>query len=460
MVLLLPCGARAGQAEAVEAAPRPPKRISLALESADVRAVVTALARALDINLIGGDQLSGTVTVRLDEAPGLRSLEMILNNAGFALVEVGERMYQIAPIDGEGRRRGALRVRALRLQYADTERAAAVLVPSVIPDASRIVEDPETRQLLIAGTEEDIAEAQRVLAAIDERPAQVAIQARFIEIFTDRAKKLGAKVTLAKATTEVDPEDGTTKTISQDYTFDLTQTMPAAADSFTYTLVGDKVAPGVVKGITATIDALAQKDAAQILSAPNVTASHGREATMKVVDQVPVITRSTTQVVDQVTVTDETVEFKEAGVTLTVTPRVVAGRRVSLLIEPSVKEVTGYTETDPPQPIIDTRTAKTAVMMASGQWLIIGGMIRSRERKFTRGIPLLKDIPLVGALFRTSQTTREKTNLIILVSTRVLDDATVSADARRVRERLDGHRRGNGLWPDEEPLLPPDPRHE
>jgi len=208
--------------------------------------------------------------------------------------------------------------------------------------------------------------------------------------------------------------------------------------------------------VDALISALTQKDVAEVLSAPRVTTGHGRAAEIKVVDQEPVVTR-TTRVVDQVTVTDEAVTFEETGVTLIVTPRVLADNRIELVVEPSVKELTGTTDTDPAVPIINTRSAKTTVTIYDGKWLVIGGLMRYSERKRERGVPLLMDIPVLGWFFRTTYTVREKSNLVIFVSATMLDNKKAEQDADAEQSKIKTHREKQGL---EGGPFPPSPVRE
>jgi len=428
LLVLCLCPRAADAAAAPTRAAAAAKKVSVSFESADLRAVVTGIAAASGLNVVGSDKLTGAVTVRLDDAPALESLVLILRNAGFSLVQEEGDIYRIAPrAEIEMPPPPPLiQVHTVRLQYVQPEQAAKLLVPHALSDAQKISQDPDSGYLIISGTVEEIAKAQQILEAIDTPPRQVAIVARLVEVKTDRAKSLGFDLTAI-----CDRREDTTTTL----TFDLSQES-TAANTLVFSVVNDN--------ILTTLDALVQKDVAEVLSAPNVTTTHGREAVMKITDRVPVITR-TTRIVDQVTVTDEQVSFEETGVTLTVTPRVLGGNRVALSIEPSVKELTGYTDTDPPAPIIDTRSTTTEVTMQSGKWLVIGGMIRHNESVLERGVPLLKDLPWIGRVFTTKRTVREKSNLIVLVSATVLDDEAIDAEVRRATRSVRGHSRQHGL---------------
>jgi len=405
------------------------KTVSVSLEAADLRAVVTALARAHNINLVGSDKLAGKVTLNLNNAPVREALEIILKNAGFVLVRKETGIYEIMTEAQSAQIEGATTLRVFRIKYADVATVATLLVPNAIPNATSIAQDPASGQLVIRGSEEELLKAEQIIQAIDRPVPQVAIEARIVEIFADRAKSLGVSVTLRMRSGDLG-DDGTGI-----FGIDLDQD-PVAASTLDFAYVSDR--------IDAALNALAQKDVAEVLSAPRVTTGHGRPAEIRITNQVPVITR-TTRVVDQVTVTDETVTFKETGLTLTVTPRVLADHQIQMVVEPSVLELTGWTDTDPPAPIIDTRSAKTDVTIHDGKWLVIGGLMRYNEQKIERGVPLLKDIPVLGWLFKTTDTKREKSNLIILVSATVLDRADVDAEAKDVEDEVRDHRKTWGL---------------
>ncbi|MFH1731279.1 MAG: secretin N-terminal domain-containing protein [Planctomycetota bacterium] len=406
-----------------------PGTVSVSLESADLRAVVTALARANNINLVGSDKLTGKVTLHLTDAPVLDALIVILKNAGFVLTKKDNGMYEVMTEAESLKADGAAKVKIFTIKFADIAQVAKVLVPSALPDASSIAANPATNQLIVSGTEEQLRKAEQIIKAVDTPLPQVAIEARIIEVFVDRAKSLGVSLTLAGKSKQFGGEGVGTVGI------DLTQSAVQSA-TFDATFLSDRV-DGLISTLT-------QKDVAEVLSAPRVTTGHGRQAEIKIVDQEPVITR-TTRVVDQVTVTDETVTFQETGVTLTVTPRVLADDRIEMIVEPSVKELTGTTDTDPPVPIINTRSAKTQVTISDGKWLVIGGLMRYSERERERGVPLLKDIPLLGWFFKTTYTVREKSNLVIFVAATVLDDKKAEQDADAEQSKIRTHREKHGL---------------
>jgi type II secretory pathway component GspD/PulD (secretin) len=409
------------------------RTVTVSLEAADLRAVVNALARTSDINLVGSDKLQGRVTLNLRNVPAVHALDVILKNNGFVLIKKDDRIYEVmtpadaaqihetVPVD---------ELRVFQLKFADVDEVATRLVPGALPDSKHVKTDPATNKLILRANAQQIADVEQIIKELDVARPQVSIQARIVEIMVDRAKSRGVTLRMRDDTNNSVTGAGTAETI-----FDLAQGT-SAIPTFGLTFTSER--------IDAAINALVRSDVAEVLSAPQISTGHAREAEFKVVNQVPYITR-TTRVVDNVTVTDETITFKETGLRLKVTPRVLAGGKIQMVVEPAVLELTGFTDTSPPAPIIDERTAKTDVTITDGRWLVIGGLMRHNEQTVERGIPLLKDIPVLGWLFRSEQVTREKSNLVILVSATVLDDARARAGVDQVRQQVHDHRTKHGL---------------
>jgi protein transport protein HofQ len=398
--------------------------VSVSLESADLRAVVTALARTFDINLVGSDKLRGKVTLHLQDVPANEAIEVILKNAGFELVRKNNRIYEVLTPAEAAKVRATLNAASLQvytLKFAQVAQVAKLLVPNAVPDKSSIAENAESNQLIIRATPAQLADVEKIIEAVDQPLPQIAIRSRIVEINVDRARSLGVSLTVTGKTSS-----GGTGTVEVDLGQTTTKTK-----TLNLSFINDR--------IDAELNALSQKDVAEVLSAPNITTGHGRPAEFKVVNQVPYITR-TTRVVDNVTVTDENITFKETGLTLTVTPRALADGKIQMVVQPSVLELTGFTDTDPPAPIIDTRSTKTDVTIDDGTWLVIGGMMRHNEQKVVRGIPVLMHIPLIGWLFRTEQTIMEKSNLVVLITATVLNKQKVAKTTGKFKQKLKDHR--------------------
>lgn len=411
-----------------------PGGLVLTLEGVDIRTAVGGLARQNGLNLVGVDKLKGTVTAYLTNVSVQDALDAILKSQGFGLRQSGA-IWEIVPKEQEERERARveeeivaeeqeLLLRQFPVKYAALDRAVSALVPGVVPDKSQISQYPESGILIVKGTASQLSEVESVLKLIDVPIPQILIRARIFEISQNRAEDLGVewkKVTLKGP---------------QDIRMDLSQ--PIGRPSFMW---------GYVRGdLELSLEALVEKKVADILSEPQVTATNNQPATIKVVDKVPVITR-TLQIVNEQTITTDAVTFEEAGLTLEVTPRVVGGDHVFLKLSPSVKELVGFTDTTPKQPIINSREATTEVMIRDGAWLVIGGLMRNTINANKRKVPLLGSIPLLGLPFRSKSGTIEKSNLLILVSATILDDDSIGQQTRSATEGLEKLRKtGEKDW--------------
>ena len=189
--------------------------------------------------------------------------------------------------------------------------------------------------------------------------------------------------------------------------------------------------------IDALIETLVYRKVASVLTAPRLTTSNNTEATMIIADRVPVITRESTTSPEGTVTTTESVEFVDSGLTLTITPRKVGVNQILLTIAPVITQISDYTETDPPQPIIDTRQTKTTVIIRDDQWLVIGGLITKNTTKMRKKIPLLGDIPLLGIAFSSRGDIDTKGDLLILVNAKILDDESIGVDTKSSLEKQD-----------------------
>jgi general secretion pathway protein D len=200
----------------------------------------------------------------------------------------------------------------------------------------------------------------------------------------------------------------------------------------------------------AMLNALASINKVNIVSNPHVMTSENKKAVINVSTSVPVVTSQTTGQVAAATSTtttttttaglNQTVEYRDAGVILTVTPRIGEQGTVALDVKQEVNSI-GPAVAPTNSPSFIKREAETTVVLLSRQTLVMGGLIQDRLTTTDRGIPLLKDIPLIGYLFRFTERLVEKTELLLLITPRVigtaLDAAKITNEMRKATPELD-----------------------
>ncbi|WP_028863420.1 type II secretion system secretin GspD [Psychromonas aquimarina] len=207
----------------------------------------------------------------------------------------------------------------------------------------------------------------------------------------------------------------------------------------------------------AVLQAVNTSSGSNILSTPSVTTLDNQEANFMVGDEVPVITGSATGSNNDNPY--QTIERKEVGIKLKVTPQINEGDAVQLVIEQEVSSV--KPDTDAADVVFSTRSVKTTVLAKSGETIVIGGLIDDKVTESVSKVPLLGDIPYLGHLFRSTANKTEKRNLMVFLRASIIrDDETMSALSSRkyslIRAVQEAQREsGVDLMPDAVPPILP-----
>lgn len=280
-----------------------------------------------------------------------------------------------------------------------------------------IVPDELTNSLLIRATPVDFEVLQEGIAQLDIRPLQVLIEVVIVEARKDRDFFLGFQADLPPRPV---PGGGTVEG----------------------TLFGGGLADLVIQvmnlgrdRVNATLSAARSRGDVEILSRPVLLASNNTEASLLVGTQQPFVQVSRSLPTD-VPQRDQVVQYRDVGTKLTVLPTINQDGYVSLLIQQEISAATGETQFN--APVISSRETLTRVLVRDGQTIVIGGLQDSIQDTFRSGIPLLSDIPLLGALFGSTRTRSTETELFLFITpTIIADDEDIEqATLERVPERL------------------------
>lgn len=181
------------------------------------------------------------------------------------------------------------------------------------------------------------------------------------------------------------------------------------------------------------LNALASVTDVNVISSPQLMVLDNRSATLQVGDQVPVVTQSAVGVANPGAPIVNQIEFRDTGVILTVLPRVNFSGTVTMEIQQEVSDVVPTTSSGIDSPTIRQRKVESTVSIQSGQTIALGGLIRDGLSSVQSGVPVLKDIPVLGNLFKSTDNRKERTELLVLITPRVIrsDD-----EARHITEQL------------------------
>jgi len=275
----------------------------------------------------------------------------------------------------------------------------------------------ELNAIVVSATEADIADIKGMIAILDVEKPQVFVKARIIEISNSLGDQIGMKYGLA----------GGALTSSGLFSFAANLGGPSVVLPKGLNLdTSAKFDQGIVLG--ATIDFLAGNGAAHSLSEPTLLCVNNQESTIYV-GQTQSIVTSTVQGNQSTDLARNTVSREDIGLTLKIKPRLSSGNKVTLITTTKLEDVIpgstpGYVNTS-------KREVVTTAIVQNGESVIIGGLISDKERSSNVGIPLLKDIPYLGALFGYTETNHEEINLVIILTPYIVRN---NEDLPKVRE--------------------------
>ena len=284
--------------------------------------------------------------------------------------------------------------------------------------------DETTNALVITAQPDVMSELEQVVAKLDIRRAQVLVEAIIVEISDSDGLNLGVQWANANG-------GGTQFTNTG---LPLSSVIAAGKEYNDSGELGDAsnllssfsgMAAGFYKGDWAMlVTALASNTKNDILSTPSIVTMDNKEASFNAGKEVPTQTGSQSS-----TSTDSiynTIEYKTVGTKLTVTPQINEGDSVLLNIEQEVSSVGKQADgTAGLGPTFDTRTVKNAVLVKSGETVVLGGLMDTQTLEEMSKVPLLGDIPLLGYLFRSTSNTTTKRNLMVFIRPTILRDANV-----------------------------------
>ena len=406
--------------------------MSLDFQGADLRAVLRTFSEISGLNLVIDPTIQGTVDVALRDVPWDQALDIILraNKLGYV---VDGTIVRVAPLtvlaDEESQRRklseeqalaGELRVLTRSLSYARAEDLRQLLTQTVLSQRGSIQFDQRTNTLIINDLPDRLDRASGLIGTLDRPEPQVEIEARIVQTTRDFARNLGVQWGIgARASQDL----GNTTPLSFPNQGAISgRTGAASGPDGTASMVNLGVSPatsaiglalGSVNGavnLDVALTALESTGQGRILSTPRVSTQNNIEAEITQGVQIPIQTVANNTV---------TVTFRDAALTLRVTPQITATNTVIMRI--SVENASpDFSRAINGIPPIDTQRALTQVLVGDGDTTVIGGIYVSREQASQDRTPGLHRIPLLGWLFQRNEFSDESRELLIFITPKIM----------------------------------------
>jgi type IV pilus assembly protein PilQ len=424
------------------------ERLSLNFQNVEVRAVLNVIADFTDLNIITSDTVTGNITLRLKDVPWDQALEIILQTRGLDSRRSGNVIW-IAPRDELATREKLqleaqnqiqdleqTRTEVFQLNYHKAEAFVKILTDPtqrILSKRGSAVIDPRSNKIFVQDTPSRLEEVRRIIAGVDIAVRQVMIEARIVEANDAFSRNIGSRLGIHdtqasghRVLGQNSPrfiaggnlndtgfhtgQSATTPTFPNESNL---VNLPAAglnafaAGQFSFILFNS----AATRFLNLELTALEADGKGKIIASPRVLTADQVEALIEQGTEIPY---------QQATSSGATaVSFRKANLSLKVKPQITPDGNVMMTLDVN-KDQPGPTTTAGVQ--INTKHVKTEVLVENGGTVVIGGIFEQNDRTDVTKVPLLGDIPVLGWLFKNSTTTTSKTELLVFITPRVVNE--------------------------------------
>ena len=422
--------------------------LDLNFQDIEVRDVLELIADFRSLNLVASDSVQGTITLNLNNVPWDQALDIILRSKGLDMRKQGNILL-IAPIDEIAERErkeieskkkleelAPLETYVARIKYAEAKavyqffnaprartgangqqnlggqrQGGGGTTFSILSERGSAIVDERTNTIILTDIADKITEFKRLLTRIDIPVKQVLIEARIVKAESDFRKELGASWGLAGSdNVDFSAISDSSQTLSGILATDLGVSDPRAAFALSY--LSDNLL------IDLELSALEAGGFGEIVSQPKVLTADKKKASIKSGVEIPY--QAVTNNADSANSVVET-QFKEAVLQLEVTPQITPDNRVIMDILVKQDSVGSFTVNG--EPAINVTEISTQALVGNGQTLVLGGIFQSEELTGDEKVPVLGDLPLVGSLFKKQMRSKDKREILIFITPKIIDNS-------------------------------------
>lgn len=415
------------------------EKLSLNFQDIDVRSVLQLIADFTNLNLVASDTVQGGITLRLQNVPWDQALDLVLKTKGLDKRKIGNVLL-VAPADEIAARErqeleslkqiaelAPLRRELLQVNYAKAADIAKLFqsvtsAESKTDERGSITVDDRTNNIIAYQTQDRLDELRRIVSQLDIPVRQVMIEARIVEANVDYDKQLGVRWggrTNLKGSSNWsagglddngDEAGNDGNSLGPNIPFvDL-----GAADATS------GIGLGFVTNNTLLdleLSAMEKTGNGEIVSQPKVVTSDKETAKILKGTEVPYQESSSSGAT--------TVTFKEAALSLEVTPQITPDNRVIMEVKVT-KDAPDYLNAVLGQPPISKNEVNAKVLVADGETIVIGGVFSNTQSKVVDKVPFLGDVPYVGRLFRRDVVSETKSELLVFLTPRIMNNQAIA----------------------------------
>ncbi|MFH1622237.1 MAG: hypothetical protein ABIA97_03855 [Candidatus Omnitrophota bacterium] len=389
-----------------------PILIDADFEDVELGKVLTTLARASDLNIIGGEGLAQKVSIHLKNVALNDLFDILLRSSGYTYLKENDVVWVVPEEE-------TLTTEVFELQYISApkiEQAAAHLISDKgqIKSFSKFQGNDYSHFLIVTDTTQVIKGIRQLVEKLDKKRQQVVIEAKFAEVQLTKDNEWGIDWVLEASLTGA--SGPTLFPIGRDGAGLIEQ--PQDLDRTSGSLTSGTIS---YSNFSTTLKLLDSKAETNLIASPSIATRDGEEATIVIGDKIPIPTYERNEETGSLEITGY--EEINIGVLLKVTPIINSDNTVTLDVHPEVSEIIGYTGPNNERPIIATREVTTSFTVGNGKTIVLGGLTRDTLSNTTRKVPILGYIPILGEAFTFHDNSDIRRELLIFITPRILDES-------------------------------------
>ena len=396
------------------------KEISIDFRNTPVEDVIRVMAAQADVDIVKSPRVVGNVTATLTNVPLEEALSNILAAHNYGYV-ADKNMIRIAPIEEITQRAESIISRIYRITYAEIKEVEKSL-NKFISKRGSVAANPGTSNIIVSDTESKIKAIDTFIEEIDRITPQILVEARIYDITSKDSLDLGIQWNAGRNTTYEDglPTGGRTDPfITTGFDGTIAKTADTTA-GVRFGWLNDSI------DIDFLLKAQKENIDAKLLANPRILVLDNESAVIKIISEIPYV---------ELTETSDggsmgTTAFREVGVTLAVIPHITRDEMVRLQLKPVFSVVTGAVDVGSgsqyAQPVVDKREADTILLIKNGQTVVLGGMRKRTATQQINKVPLLGDMPVLGALFKFKGEETVTSELVVFVTPRIVEQPGMS----------------------------------
>ncbi|WP_122699849.1 type IV pilus secretin PilQ [Pseudomonas viridiflava] len=411
-------------------------KLSLNFQDIDVRSVLQLIADFTNLNLVASDTVQGGITLRLQNVPWDQALDLVLKTKGLDKRKIGNVLL-VAPADEIAARErqelesqkqiaelAPLRRELLQVNYAKAADIAKLFqsvtsAEAKVDERGSITVDERTNNIIAYQTQDRLDELRRIVAQLDIPVRQVMIEARIVEANVDYDKSLGVRwggSVQNKGNWNASGVNGSSSTIG---TPGSTGTNSPFVDMGTVNNTSGIGIAFITDNVLLDLELTAMEKTGngEIVSQPKVVTSDKETAKILKGTEIPYQEASSSGATS--------VSFKEASLSLEVTPQITPDNRIIMEVKVT-KDEPDYLNKVQDVPPIKKNEVNAKVLVNDGETIVIGGVFSNTQSKVVDKVPFLGDVPYLGRLFRRDVVSEKKSELLVFLTPRIMNNQAIA----------------------------------